>query len=79
MAFAEFFHPEATSYTNATGTFFVGRDNIKNNFLIPVFAGVRTAKIDFNLFRFSVISPTTIVSYGRLQTTNSVQRAVMAG
>jgi hypothetical protein len=68
-AFAEFFHPEATLYVGATSMFFVGRDSIKNNFLIPSFVGVRSASVDFKLFRFAVISPTIIVSYGKLTAT----------
>jgi hypothetical protein len=69
LALVEFFHPEAVAYTGATSTFYVGLDSIKNDFLIPAFRGVRTASIDFHLFRFSVISPSVIVTYGKLTAT----------
>lgn len=63
---AAFYHQRATLYTSANNTFYIGHSDILSLFFVPFVAALKTASVDFRPFHFSVISPSVIVSYGRL-------------
>ena len=63
---AEFYHPLATLYTNASGRFYIGRQDIERNFFVPFVAVIKTAKVNFESFHYSVIDFETVVAYGSL-------------
>jgi hypothetical protein len=63
---ASFYHPRAIAYTSLTGRFFIGRESILNDAVIPLLANIRTITVGFEDFHFSVMNPLTIVTYGRI-------------
>src|ERR1035438_3388027 len=63
---AAFYHPLASLYTTATGQFYIGRDNIQNNYFVPFVASIAHASVNFSTFHYSVIDYNTIVTYGAL-------------
>ena len=66
---AAFYHPLATLYTIASGKFYVGRKDIEQNYFTPFVSLVRSAKVNFETFHYSVIDFDTIVAYGSLTAT----------
>ena len=66
VAAASFYHPRAIAYSGAFGVFFIGRESILNDALIPLLADIRTIALGFQDFHFSVIDSSTIVAYGRI-------------
>lgn len=63
---AAFFHEDAVVFS--AGRFFVGRDEIRNELLTPLVAGIIGATVDISAFRFQVISPNLVIAYGSPRT-----------
>lgn len=66
---ATFYHQDAVVFTR--GRFFVGRDEIRNELLTPLVAGITGATVDISAFRFQVISDDSSEDVTRLETTSS--------
>jgi hypothetical protein len=61
---ATFYHEDAILYVVSSGRFFRGRSEIRNDFFVPIVAGIKSATGDISAFRFQVNSPNLIVTYG---------------
>ena len=61
---AAFYHEDAILYAGTLRRFFRGRDEIRNELLTPLAAGITGATIDISAFHFQVINPHLVVVYG---------------
>lgn len=59
---AKFFHEDAVVFSN--GRFFVGRDEITNDFFAPLVTGILNATVDISAFHFRVIGPNLVILFG---------------
>jgi hypothetical protein len=59
-----FYHPQAVLYVGSLGRFYVGREDILNNYFVPLAAAFASGSIDFTALHFSVTDFNTIVVYG---------------
>ena len=63
---ATFFHEDAIVFSG--GRFFAGREEIRNELLTPLVAGITGATVDISAFRFQVINPNLAIAYGSPRT-----------
>jgi uncharacterized protein (TIGR02246 family) len=61
---AAFFHEDAILFVGSTGRFFRGRDEIRNDFFVPLVAGILDAKVDISAFHYRVVGPNLVILYG---------------
>ena len=61
---AAFFHNDAILFVDSTGRFFRGSDKIRNDFFVPLVAGIIDANVDVSAFHFRVIDPNLVILYG---------------
>jgi hypothetical protein len=66
---ASFYHPRAIAYSGGFGVFFIGRESILDDALVPLLANIQSISLGVQDFHFSVINPFTIVAYGRIPAT----------
>ena len=61
---AAFYHEDAILFVGSSGRFFRGRDEIRNDFFVPLVAGINSAAVDISAFHFRVNSPNLVILYG---------------
>ena len=61
---AAFYHEDAILFVGSSGRFFRGRDEIRNDFFVPLVAGINSAAVDISAFHYRVSSPNLVVLYG---------------
>ena len=61
---AAFFHEDAILFVGSTGRFFRGRDEIRNDFFVPLVADILDAEVDISAFHFRVMNPNLVVLFG---------------
>ena len=62
---AAFYHERATLYTKASDTFYIGREQILNNYFAPFVANIAKAHVDVQFLHFQYIDPETVIVWGR--------------
>ncbi len=61
---AAFFHEDAILFVDSVGRFFRGRNEIRNDFFVPLIDGILNATVDTSVFHYRVIGPNLVVLFG---------------
>ncbi|HXU29453.1 MAG TPA: nuclear transport factor 2 family protein [Thermoanaerobaculia bacterium] len=60
----KYYHPDVVHYVSSLGVWFVGRDDLRDNYFAPFVATVSMASLDFSVLQYHVVDCNTVLAYG---------------